>query len=132
MKTVKIIIERSADMFSSYAENVEGIYGGGDTPQEAKQSVLEAIRIIKENNSDENIPAILLGEYEIKYHFDLQSLLHYYEGIFTFAVIEKITGINPDLSYQYKKGLKKPKAAQRKKIENALHTLGKELLEIEL
>jgi|GEM_PF-6948983 len=27
MKTIKIIIERRADMYNSYAENVEGIYG---------------------------------------------------------------------------------------------------------
>jgi len=27
MKQIKIVIERSADLFSSYAENVEGVYG---------------------------------------------------------------------------------------------------------
>jgi len=132
MKTVKIIIERSADMFSSYAENVEGVYGGGTTPQEAKQSALEAIRILKENNIEENIPKILLGEYDIKYQFDLESLLQYYKGIFSAAVIERLTGINPDLTAQYAKGQKIPRTTQKKKIEKALHTLGKELLEIEL
>jgi hypothetical protein len=42
MKTLRIVIERSADMSSAYAENAEGIYGGGDTVEEAKQSILGA------------------------------------------------------------------------------------------
>lgn len=132
MKTIKIIIEKSADMYSSYAENVEGIYGGGDTVEEAKNSALEAIRILKENNSERNIPKILLGDYDIAYHFDVESLFQYYKGVFSNPAIERLTGINQTLVHQYSKGLKKPRAAQRKKIEEGLHKLGKELLAIEL
>ena len=33
---VKIIIERIKNSFTSYAENVEGVYGQGDTVEEAK------------------------------------------------------------------------------------------------
>lgn len=80
MKTIKIVIERSADLYSSYAENVEGIYGGGDTVEEAKQSILESIRLLKEYNTTENIPAILKVDYEITYKFDAESLLNYYKG----------------------------------------------------
>jgi len=61
MKTLKIIIERSADMFSAYAENVPGIYGGGDTVEEAKQSILDSIALLKEYNTPDNIPSILEG-----------------------------------------------------------------------
>lgn len=39
MKTLRFIIERSADLFSAYAENAEGIYSGGDTVEKAKQSI---------------------------------------------------------------------------------------------
>ncbi len=46
MKTLKIFLERSDDMFSAYAENAKGIYGGGDTVEEAKQFILDAITII--------------------------------------------------------------------------------------
>lgn len=67
MNTLKIIIERSEDMFSAYAENAEGIYGGGDTVEEAKQSILDAIAIIKEEFTTDNIPSILKGNYEIGY-----------------------------------------------------------------
>ncbi|MBD1434961.1 hypothetical protein H8B06_19225 [Sphingobacterium sp. DN00404] len=67
MKTLRIVIERSADMFSTYAENAEGIYGGGDTVEEAKQSILDAIQIIKDEFSPENTPVVLKGDYEIVY-----------------------------------------------------------------
>ena len=58
MNTLKIVIERSADMFGAYGENAEGIYGGGDT-------------VIKEEFTPENIPTILKGEYEIVHHLAL-------------------------------------------------------------
>jgi len=132
METIKIIIERSVDMFSAYADNVEGIYGGGDTVEEAKQSILDAIRLLKEHNTEENIPAILKGEYEISYCFDTESLLSYYKGIFTQAALERITGINQRLIQQYATGAKKPRPAQKEKITKALHKLGHEILAVEL
>lgn len=54
-------------MFSAYAEDFSGIYGGGDTVEETKQSMLDTIQIIKNEFGPENIPAILQGEYEIIY-----------------------------------------------------------------
>lgn len=65
MKQIKVIIERSSDMFSSYADNVEGIYGGGETVQEAKDSIVDAINLYKKYNIEENIPDILKGDYEL-------------------------------------------------------------------
>ena len=65
MKQLKIIIERSKDQFSAYAENVNGIYGGGDTVEETKQSIQNAIRLLKKYNKTDQIPAILNGKYEI-------------------------------------------------------------------
>lgn len=132
MKTLKIIIERSADMFGAYAENAEGIYGGGDTVEEAKQSILDAIDIIKEEFAPENIPTILKDDYEIMYHFDVESLLNYYKGIFTNSALEKITGINQRQLQHYSSGLKRPRQPQLKKIEEGLHRLAAELQAVEL
>ncbi len=132
MKTVKIVIERSKDHYSAYAENVEGIYGGGDTPGEAKQSVIEAIRLLKQYNDPKNIPAILKGKYTLVYRFDTESLLNYYKGVFTKSGLERITGVKQRQLYHYSSGLKKPRPAQTKKIQTALHQLGSELLAVEL
>lgn len=132
MKTLKIIIERSDDMFSAYAENAEGIYGGGDTVEEAKQSILDAICIIKAEFTPENIPTILKGDYEIIYNFDVESLLNYYKGIFTNSALEKITGINQRQIQHYSSGLKRPRQPQLKKIEEGLHRLAAELQALKL
>lgn len=132
MKQVKIVIEKSKDHYSAYSENVEGIYGAGDTPDEAKQSILYAIRLLKKHNKPQNIPAILKANYEVVYRFDTESLLNYYKKVFTHSALERITGINQRQLQHYSSGLKKPRPAQKKKIEVALHQLGRELLAIVL
>ena len=131
-KQIKIIIERSSDSYTSYAENVTGIYGHGDTVEEAKQSALEGINLLKKYNDDNNLPPILKGEYEIIFKFDAESFLNFYKKIFTNAALERMTGINQKQFQHYASGLKKPRLAQIKKIENAMHNLGKELISVEL
>lgn len=131
-KKIKIIIERSDDSYSSYAENVPGIYGQGNTVDEAKQSALAGIDLLKKYNQDENIPAILKGDYEIVFKFDAESFLNFYKKIFTNAALERMTGINQKQFQHYASGLKKPRLAQVKKIETAMHNLGKELMSVEL
>ncbi len=130
MNQVKIMIERSKDLFSSYAENIEGIYGGGDTVNEAKQSIITAIELYKKYN--ENAPGVLKGKYELVFKFDTQSLLNYYKGVFTNAALERITGINQKQFHHYAAGLKKPRLTQARKIETALHKLGGELMSVRI
>jgi predicted RNase H-like HicB family nuclease len=132
MEKIKVIIEKSKDSYSAYGEKVEGIWGMGDTVQEAKESALEGLSLFLEYNTPENIPKELKGDYEIVFKFDTESFLKYYKGIFTNAAFERITGINQRQIQHYSTGLKKPRPAQRKKIEAALHQLGSELLAIEL
>ncbi|MDR7211006.1 type II toxin-antitoxin system HicB family antitoxin [Flavobacterium piscis] len=131
MKTIKIIIERNEDGFWGYAENEKAIVGGGDTVQECKQDILDCIETLKELDED-NRPAFLEKEYELVYKFDTASLLNYYKGIFTNSALERITGINQKQIQHYASGHRNPRLAQRIKIENALHNLGKELLAVEL
>lgn len=42
------------------------------------------------------------------------------------------TGINPAVLRHYTCGIKKPSASRKKEIENALHSLGKRLINVEL
>jgi len=133
MSKITIVIERAGDgTYSAYAENGISAWGMGDTPEAAKAEALEGLRLFVENNSPENIPAVLKGEYEIEYKFDTASLLAYYKGIFTNAGLERITGINQRQIQHYFSGVKKPRPQQREKIEAGLHKLAKELLAIEL
>lgn len=132
MNKIRIIIEKSADFYDAYAENCKGIYGAGASVEEAKASALKGLELLKKIRSPEDLPSILKSDYIIVYHFDTQSFLNYYNKVFTNVALERITGINQKLLHHYATGLKKPRELQRKKIENALHKLGSELLSVEL
>lgn len=131
MKKIKIVIERSNDLFSAYAENVKGIYGAGNTVSEAKDSIVKSIELLRKYNGDK-VPAILKGDYTLVFKFDVESLLNYYKGIFTNAALERITGINQRQLQHYAAGLKKPRETQIKKIETSLRKFGGELMAVEL
>lgn len=132
MKQVKIVIEKTKNHYDAYAENIEGIYGGGETAEEAKQSIVKAIELSKKYNAQSKIPAILKGDYKLVFRFDTESLLNFYKGVFSNSALERITGINQRQLQHYASGLKKPREPQLKKIESALHKLGGELLAVEL
>lgn len=131
MKQIKIIIEKSKDCYSAYGKTVDGIWGMGDTVQEAKASAEKSLQLFLKNNQPKNIPAELKGDYQLVFQFDTQSFLNYYKGIFTNAALERITGINQKQLQHYASGLKKPRPAQVKKIESAMHHLGSELMAVE-
>jgi predicted RNase H-like HicB family nuclease len=132
MKTLRIVIEKSFDYYDAYAENCEGIYGAGNTVEEAKSDVLKGLGLFVKSRPAEALPEILKGDYQIVYHFDIKSFLNYYNKIFTNVALERLTGINQKLLHHYASGLRTPRTLQRKKIEQALHNLGRELLNIEL
>jgi predicted RNase H-like HicB family nuclease len=50
MKKLTIIIEKTKDMYSSYAENMEGIYGGSNTIEEAKESINTSLKLYEKHN----------------------------------------------------------------------------------
>jgi len=52
--------------------------------------------------------------------------------IFTNSALERITGINQRHLQRYTTGESKPRAAQVEKIANAFHSIGRELLIVEL
>lgn len=132
MKTLRIIIERSSDFYDAYAENCEGLYGAGQTVEEAKENVLKGLELLVNNTEYKDLPEILKKEYIITYRFDTQSFLNYYDKIFSKPALEKLTGINQKQLHHYASGLRKPREQQRRKIAEALHQLGQELLSIDL
>ena len=123
-------IEKGTDLFGAWAENVAGIYGQGETVQETKDSIMDGIKDYKKYN--EVIPEELEGDIEIEWTYDIPSLLQYYSGIFSKPALEKLTGINQKQFFHYASGMVKPRPAQRKKISEALHKLGAELMTVKL
>ena len=131
MKTLKIVIEKSSDSFGAYAQDVNGIYGAGDTLAEVKQSINDAIDNIKTFDG-KDIPEILKEDIELVFVFETQSFLEYYDSIFTRAALSRLTGINEKQLGHYMQGLHKPRKDKAEKIEKALHNLGEELLSVAL
>lgn len=123
-------IEKGTDLFGAWAENVPGIYGEGETVQETKDSIMAGIKAYKKYN--EVVPAEMEGDIEIEWQYDIPSLLQYYSGIFSKPALERLTGINQKQFFHYASGSIKPRPAQRKKISEALHKLGAELLTVNL
>ncbi|WP_300729530.1 hypothetical protein [uncultured Bacteroides sp.] len=121
MKTINVTITKGPDLFEAYADKIPGIYGQGESVQKVKEDILQSIALYKGYNTDENIPEVLKRDFEIIWHFDVQSFLQFYSGIFSKAALEKITGINQKQLGHYASGLKKPRRAQIEKIETSLH-----------
>ena len=130
MKTIVITVEASKDSFAAYNEE-HGIFAAGDNIKEVKQSVQDSIESL-DTLDGANRPKFLDANFELKYNFDTKSLLEYYSGIFTFAAIQRITGINRKQIQHYSTGHRKPRIEQRKKIEKGLHELANDILQIEL
>ena len=61
MKKLTIIIEKTKDLYSAYAENMEGIYGGGNTIEEAMASINTSLKLYEKHNN------LKQQEYEITY-----------------------------------------------------------------
>lgn len=97
--------------------------------EDFKQYVRESIDFYVEGAKEDgkDYPAVFDGEYDITYKFDVQSLLEYYRGIFSFAALQQITGINQRQLCHYASGRSKPRPQQAKKIADGLHKLAKEL-----
>ena len=134
MIKVTVVIERAENNFSAYVQDVDGIIATGESIDEIKSSILNAIEEYKSACKDLGleVPAGLRGDYEIAFELDIQSFLMIYQGIFTKSGLEKLTGINQKQLWHYANGVTKPRQAQRQKIESALHRLGNELLSLSL
>ncbi|MBO4905599.1 MAG: CopG family transcriptional regulator [Bacteroidaceae bacterium] len=78
----------------------------------------------------DEVPQWLLdGDYEFEYKFiDTSTLLHVYSSDLSLAAISRASGINQTLLSHYANGIKKPRLAQRKRIVDGIHSIGRRLM----
>lgn len=116
------------EMLPGWVVAVTGTYG------ELREQVRESIDfyISCARKDGDKYPELFDKEYEIVYSFDVESLLFFYQKIFTKSALEHITGINQRQLSHYACGRSKPRKKQADKIVNALHSLGKELMSVTL
>jgi hypothetical protein len=112
---------------------LDGCIATGDTLEQVKQRIEEALDFhlagMKEEGLD--IPEVFQNDYKLTYKIDIESLFNWFSGVLTKSGISKLTGMNQSLISQYANGMKKPGPRQVKKIEEAIHNFGEELLSIQ-
>ena len=120
--------------FSAYVPLLLGCVSTGNTPEEMKENIKQAISLhLKGMKEDgDKLPLSFKGKYELVFKFDSQSLLKYYKNVITGSALEKYSGINQKQLNHYANMHRKPRMEQVIKIQNAFYNLGKELMEIEL
>lgn len=80
----------------------------------------------------EDVPQWLVdGDYRIEYNLAVSALLRQAERFTTMAVISRVTGINQKLLGHYASSLKIPRPAQRERIIDGLHEIGREFLAVQ-
>ena len=134
MGIITAIIECTENNYSAYLEGLDGIVSIGDSIDEIKRNLCEALDYYLEDfvGHEADIPQVLKGGYQLEFKMDVKSFLNVYCGIFTKSALERLTGIHQKQLWHYAKGKSVPRQTQVTKIETALHNLGKELLAIRL
>lgn len=131
MKQVDITICLASDgTYSAYCNDHPALFGIGNSAFSAKESLEETLQMIKEDGKQSAAiyPEWLDDDYSFLVHWDVKTMLEYYSGIITPTAIGKLAGIHPKQIWSYMHGLSKPRRAQISKIEDAVHRLGRELV----
>ncbi len=121
-KVLKAIVTGGKDQFGAWVENVPGVYGAGDTVEETKDNLLEAIELLKEEGNE-----FFSEPYEIEFTFDTSGFLKYYSKYISFAGMKEITGINQKQLWNYASGYRNPSKETSKKIFNSIQKFSKEI-----
>lgn len=133
MKTIIVILEKSENNYSAYIPDLDGCVATGDSLDETKQRIVEAVEFHLDGMKEEGleIPESFQNDYHFSYKIDIESLFDWFSGVLTKSGVSKLTGMNPSLLSQYASGIKKPSSKQTKKIEQAIHSFGEELVNIQ-
>ena len=133
MKTTALIEKGKDGTFGIFTPDINHtIIGEGNTVAEAKADFENSVKemILSYTETNREIPDEL-KDIEFEYKFDMSSLFNYYDWINT-TKFAKTASINSSLMRQYKTGKVYISDTQTRRIENALHRLGKELTAVKL
>lgn len=131
-KQVTAIIEKASDGgYGIYCPDVEGLslYGYGATEKEAKEDLNTNLEMFVEHyqKKGQPVPEILNnGNIKFDFRYDFSGFFKSYP-MFNVSELAKEVNINSSLLRKYKSGLAYASAEQKKKIEAAIHSLGKKL-----
>ena len=123
-RKIDITIEKTDTGYSAYADDLDVFTTAADIAS-LHINLLEALNLFFENEGH------YVSRDNIKLHLDLQQFFKYYKVINANFLARRI-GMNPTLLSQYVSGNKRPSTKQTNKIIEGIHSIGYELLDIEL
>lgn len=131
---ILLVIEQSDDTLWGRVEH--GNFLGttsANTSAEIIKNLLDSIAdyLKHEGSDDEAWNGITIDNLELTLAYDLQSFFDAHPEIKITAIADR-AGMNASLVRQYSAGIKHPSKEQAKKIEDAIHKLGKELSEMRI
>lgn len=132
IQKIEVIIEKNEDHFWGRIEN-KGFMptGQGETvtalSQNLKDSIVDYIK--HEGKEDKFWSKVDVKSIEFKILYDLVAFFEEFSDLKISSIAPR-AGLNPSLVRQYVTGSKYPSPEQAKKIEEALHSLGKKLQEV--
>lgn len=132
MKKITVFIETDeSGTYNAYTldDLPFGLMGEGDTVEKTMEDFIASIEEIKTIYKEENK---VFPSFELEFKYDTQSFLKQYSRVFSMPALERLTGINQKQLHHYLTGHRKPRETQRKKIESAIHQLGKDLMAVRL
>lgn len=129
MKKVKAIITGGKSQYGIWIDKSD-IYSAGNTLEEAKANLNEAIKFHIESGGD-ILPA-MKGNYEMDYYFDISGYLKFYSKYINFAGMSEITGIHQKQLWNYAHGYRKPSIKTTQKIIDKISTFLKEMSQAQI
>lgn len=123
-KKIEIEVEKTETGFSAYVENL-GVYTTGRNVPELHSKLLEALNLANAEKGFE------VGSDNLILNLDLRQFFQHYKVLNANFLACRI-GMNPSLLSQYVRGKKKPSAKQRERIIRGIHSIGRELSELNL
>ena len=133
MEKIIVVLERTETGFSAYIPELPITCTTGSDLTEIESNIREAMELHLETLQDEKlpVPSKFKNQPAFDYRLDIQDFFSLFSPIKQTSVALK-AGMNPSLLRQYARGIKHPSLEQAKKIEDAIHELGRDLLKIKL
>lgn len=129
MGKIIAIIEKSENGgFGIYSPDFKGLFGYGETEEEAKESLCDAIesQIEHYEENGKEIPETLQGDMQFEYRYDISAFFKAFPFINTSAFARTI-GVNPSLMRKYKERIAFAGDKQKAVIQEGLNNIIKKL-----
>lgn len=129
-----VLISHTGKNYNAYLPELPGCVSTATTLVEMKRNIKEAVDFHIEGSlaDGDYIPESFIREFELEFKLEVSAFLYEIKDIIPYSGVARLTGINRKQLQHYASGLKQPRPAQIKKIEDALHSLGEKLMAVDI